>query len=71
MRLEIKGKAFTKREAEIIKLILDELTNSQIAEQLHISIRTVETHRKNILTKTSSKTIVGLFKFLYRNKFLK
>jgi len=71
LKVEIKGNTFTKRETEVIKLIVDEMTNPKIAEKLHISIRTVETHRKNILAKTDSKTVVGLFKFLLKHKYIK
>ena len=41
----------TKREKEILKLIFEELTTKKISDKLHISERTVETHRKNILHK--------------------
>jgi DNA-binding NarL/FixJ family response regulator len=57
----------TPREIEIIKLITEEFTTNEIAEKLFISPRTVDTHRKNILEKTKSKTIVGLIKFAFAN----
>ena len=53
----------TDRELEILKLISQEYSNAQIANTLFISERTVETHRKNMLRKTSNKTIVGLLKY--------
>ncbi|MBI1222289.1 MAG: hypothetical protein GC180_06760 [Bacteroidetes bacterium] len=53
----------TKREEEIIKLIAQELTSSQIAKKLDISVHTVETHRKNLLVKTRSSSVVGLLKY--------
>ncbi|HYG49921.1 MAG TPA: response regulator transcription factor [Flavobacteriales bacterium] len=53
------------REKEIIKLIVEELSSVEIADKLNISIRTVDTHRKNILHKTGCKTIVGLIKYAY------
>jgi DNA-binding NarL/FixJ family response regulator len=53
----------TKREMEIISLIAKEYTTQEIAEKLFISTRTVETHRKNILSKTRVKSIIGLLKF--------
>jgi len=58
----------TPREKEIIALICDELTNTEIADKLFISPLTVETHRKNIFKKTQAKTIVGLIKFAINNK---
>lgn len=57
----------TEREIEIIKLILQEYSNDEIAEKLFISYRTVETHRKNINKKTEAKTVVGLIKFALQN----
>ncbi len=55
----------TKREKEIVQLLAQELTNDQIAERLHISFRTVETHRKNIMQKTKANNLAGLIKFAY------
>jgi DNA-binding NarL/FixJ family response regulator len=53
----------TIREKEIITLIAKELSNAQIGDKLFISERTVESHRKNIFRKTSTKTVVGLIKY--------
>lgn len=58
----------TRREKEIIKLIINEEGNKQIADILFISEHTVEAHRKNIFRKTNSKNIVGLIKYAYENK---
>ncbi|MBP6386180.1 MAG: response regulator transcription factor [Pseudarcicella sp.] len=58
----------TKREIEILKLIVDEYSNSQIADKLFISERTVETHRKNLYAKTNTKTPIGLMKYLVENQ---
>jgi len=51
------------RELEVLQLILKEFTSKQIAEMLHISKQTVDTHRINIYEKTDTKTIVGLIKY--------
>lgn len=63
-------KLLTDREREILKLIATEFSNRQIAEHLHISERTVETHRKNIFRKTKASSLVGLVKFAYDNNLL-
>lgn len=55
-------KSLTKREQQILDLILNEYTSCEIASELGISQRTVETHRKNINHKTGTKTLVGLVK---------
>ncbi|MGX5816583.1 response regulator [Chitinophaga lutea] len=52
----------TKREQEILHLIGEALSSQQIADQLHISLRTVETHRSNIIQKLGVKNTAGLVK---------
>lgn len=61
----------TERETEIVKLLSLEYTNEKIARELHISYRTVETHRKNIMQKTHSHNLAGLLKHAYSNGLLK
>ncbi len=55
----------TPREIELVKLLAKGLSNDQIADQLHISVRTVETHRKNVMHKTKSGNLAGLMKYAY------
>jgi DNA-binding NarL/FixJ family response regulator len=50
----------TPREREVLNLILKEYTTQEIADQLFVSIRTVETHRKNLFAKFGVKNVVGL-----------
>ncbi len=50
----------TKREKEIIQLILDGKTSKEIAEELFISKYTVDTHRRNMLKKTGSNNFIEL-----------
>lgn len=54
----------TPREVEIVKLIAEDKTNKEIAQHLFISERTVETHRKNIMRKTHTGTVVSLLKYV-------
>lgn len=60
----------TDREIEIIRMIEQELSTRDIADQLFISERTVETHRKNILSKTNTHSVVGLLKYAYERKII-
>ncbi|BAU52443.1 response regulator [Mucilaginibacter gotjawali] len=60
----------TDREIEIIRMIEKDMTTKDIAETLFISERTVETHRKNILHKTNTQTVVGLLKYAYERKII-
>ena len=63
LKRTVKDVLLTRREEEILRLITQEYTSNQIAERLEISVRTVETHRKNLLLKTNSISVVGLVKF--------
>ena len=67
-KIRDKTHELSSREKEVISLICQEFTTAEIAEKLFLSPLTVETHRKNILRKTNSKTIVGLIKFAIDNK---
>lgn len=60
----------TVREIDIIKLIEKEFSNREIANQLFISERTVETHRKNIFRKTGTGSVIGLIKYAYEHKLI-
>ncbi len=50
----------SRREKDVLKLILEEYTTQEIADQLFISFGTVETHRKNMLSKTGARNTAGL-----------
>ena len=53
----------TKREQEILNLVADGHKNSEIAERLHISIRTVESHRYNLMQKLDIKNTAEMVRF--------
>jgi DNA-binding NarL/FixJ family response regulator len=55
--------ALTKREKEILAHIAEGLTNNQIAEKLFISPLTVDSHRKNLLTKLNVNNTASLIRF--------
>lgn len=57
---EVGLDGLTDREVEVIRLIVSGLKSSEIAKQLFISVNTVDTHRKNIFSKTGVKNAVGL-----------
>jgi len=60
----------SKREIEILTLICKEYSNAEIAEKLFLSISTVETHRKNLISKLGVNNTVGLVKFALKNKLI-
>lgn len=53
----------TPREMDILKLLVNEQTNAQIAALLKLSLFTVETHRRNLMKKIGAKNTAGLIKF--------
>lgn len=57
----------TRREKDVLNLILKEFTNYEIAEKLFISARTVDAHRRNLLEKTGARNTAGLVKFAIEN----
>ncbi len=67
---ELPENQVTERELEVLKLLAQELTSKQIADQLYISERTVETHRKNLMRKTGSNNSIGLMRYAYAKKLL-
>ncbi len=60
----------SKRELEILKLICEGFSNSEIAEKLFISIRTVNNHRANLKTKTKSKNTAALISYGIKNRIV-
>ena len=63
--------SLTERELEVVQLLAREYTNDKIAGELHISYRTVETHRKNIMQKTKAHNLAGMLKYAYSHGLLK
>jgi DNA-binding NarL/FixJ family response regulator len=62
--------SLTNREIEIIRLICEELTMKEIANKLHISEKTVQNHRTNIMTKIKVTNTAGLVKYAVANKII-
>lgn len=57
----------SKREIEVLKLIVKGCINKEIADTLNISINTVLSHRKNITTKLGIKSVSGLSVYAMMN----
>jgi len=67
----IKEISLTNRERQILKLITQEVNNSDIALSLNISKRTVEAHKKNIFLKLGATNTIGLVKIVLKSELTK
>jgi len=65
-----KLESLTVREREILQQVVEGNNNSKISEQLNISIRTVETHKTNIMRKLNLNSTVDLVKFALKNNLI-
>jgi two-component system nitrate/nitrite response regulator NarL len=70
MRSKNEELNLTARELEIIKCIIKHYSNKKIADELFISERTVETHRKNIYRKTNTKGEAALIQFIKEHNLI-
>ncbi len=52
----------TRREKEVLELIMEECATQEIADRLFLSVSTVETHRMNLYAKLDAKNVAGLVK---------
>lgn len=64
----ISGAKLSLSERQIIKQVADGRSNKQIAASLHLSVRTVETHRANLAKKLGLNSLPALIKYAIRNK---
>ncbi len=55
--------SLSKREKEVLKLIAEEFTTQEIAEQLFLSKHTIESYRKNLISKLEVRNLAGLTKY--------
>jgi len=56
----------TGKEQEVLRLIALEFSNQEIAEHIDCGMRTVDTHKRNLIKKLGVKNVVGLVKFAMR-----
>ena len=67
---ESYDQALSSRELEVLKLIAEGHTNKQAALLLHISIKTVETHRGRIMKKLELSSFADLIKYAIKSKLI-
>jgi DNA-binding NarL/FixJ family response regulator len=66
---ENKSVKLTERETEVLQFLCDGLSVSEIASKLFLSVKTIETHRSNLLRKTNSTNTINLVLYAIKNKF--
>lgn len=57
------SESLTPREVEVLKLVAEGHTNREIADHLHLSVKTVETHRERLMSKLGFKTRAELVRY--------
>jgi DNA-binding NarL/FixJ family response regulator len=60
----------SRRETEVLKLIVEEFTTQEIADKLFISLKTVESHRSSLLAKLSARNTAGLVRIAMENSLV-
>lgn len=69
-KVSCQGLGITDRELDVIRLISEGLSNKLIADKLELSTHTVNTHRKNIMTKLDIPNTAGIVMFAVKNNLL-
>jgi DNA-binding NarL/FixJ family response regulator len=70
IKSDLDKRLLSNREIEVLELICEQYTTSEIAEKLFISPRTVDGHRNNLLLKTGSKNVAGLVIYGIQKKLI-
>ncbi len=60
----------SRREKQVLQLIVNEFTAKEIAEELFISVNTVDAHRKNLLMKLDARNTAGLVRMALQQKLI-
>jgi len=68
--MPIQSNELTKREIDVLIFITSGLSNKAIAENLNISVRTVESHRQNLKNKLEIQSAAGLTKYAIENNLI-
>jgi len=69
-KVSCQGLGVTDRELDVIRLISEGLSNKLIADKLGLSTHTVNTHRKNIMSKLNIPNTAGIVMFAVKNNLL-
>ena len=67
---EKQGKQLTSRQREIVQLLAEGKTNKEVSALLNLSVKTVETHRANIMKRLSCHSVSDLVRYAIRNNIV-
>jgi DNA-binding NarL/FixJ family response regulator len=68
--LELPGSRLSAREREIIQLVAEGKSNKEVATLLNLSVKTVETHRANLMRKLNLHSLAELIHHAIQNKIV-
>ena len=69
-RTDDRSSDLTPREVEVLRLIARGLSNKEIGAELNVGVRTVETHRQNLINKTACRTVPELTRYAVDNGYV-
>jgi DNA-binding CsgD family transcriptional regulator len=67
---EESGGVLTQRERQILQLIADGCSSKEVADRLQISVKTVDTHRSNLMRKLNFHSVSELVRYAIRIKLI-
>lgn len=67
---DIRTEKFSERELEVLQLLCKGFSVAEIADQIFLSSKTVETHRSTLLKKTKTRNTVNLILYAIKNKLV-
>ncbi len=67
----MNGLTLTKREQEVLELVMNGLTAKQIANKVFVTLNTVETHKRNIIQKLGAKNCIHAVVIAFKNGWIK
>ena len=65
-----RSSSASPRERHIVQLLAEGNNNKEVARSLHLSVKTVETHRSNIMRKMGFRSVADLVRYAIRNKII-
>lgn len=67
----MERRSLTKREIEVVRLVSHGFKNREVAEKLEISVKTVETHRSNVMNKLALRNVAELIRYAIQKGLIK